>query len=419
MPSTRVSRVEDINEILVDAQSPPAIEPERLSLIGQVTDILPFGRDGFVTASIGDPRDEWYPTHSLDGKRAVRRRRNAYAYVSGRIMNVTVGKMPVRWGPGYSGALLIGDEGPSIPQLKLDKTFLLPGLVGKKVGRIRFDEFAGAFFEQSDPTALPGATGPRRYLTGKRLVLGGGPWSFTVAEAMKSTRLPDPEWTFILPLYFYQNDWTEGRKHHYFPWLATTHEPNTYWKNYQGDAAIGYAADRRSGLNVYTDVMFDDIKALPGMGSGFNTPQKLGAQFGIAAPHLGGEKGKFGARVEYTTIDPGTYTNESPPATWTINGAPLGYTAGPNARVLFARVDATVSSKIKIALDGETRRPKGQPLPGYAEIRSERAGLYGSYAFTSFAFAGLRVEHGRFDDFNLADPNHQRTRVEANVGFGL
>ena len=328
--------------------------------------------------------------------------------------------MPLRWGHGYSGALLIGDVGPSIPQIKLDKTFLLPGQFGRHFGRIRFEEFAGAFFEPSNPTAVPGATGSRRYLTGKRFVFGGdGRWNFTAAESMKTTRLPDPEWSFILPLWIYQNDWTTGRKHHYFPWLATTHEPNTYWKDYQADAGFTYAADRRSGLTLYGDLLIDDIKAPGNLGNGFNTPQRLGEQIGVAIPRIGGDRGRYGARVEYTSIDPGTYTNFEPSVAWTANGAPLGYPSGPNARVLFGRLDATLSDRVKIALDGETRSSKGTPYPGYSLVRTNRAGIYATYAFKPNAFAGLRIDHGLLDDIDHSGGTSQRTRVEANVGFGL
>ena len=214
---------------------------------------------------------------------------------------------------------------------------------------------------RTNPDAQPGANGTRRYLAGKRLVFGGGPWSFTVSEALKTTRLPDPEWALVLPLFFYQNDATAHVKRHYFPFLITNQEPNTYFKNYSGDVGASYTADRHSGLNFYGDLLIDDVKALPGLGNGFDTPQKAGRADRRRRAALWAARTAALARVRRVQWrSTGGRTRTFPhPFIWTLNGAPLGYAAGPNARVLFARLDATITDKLKIAIDGETRRPKG------------------------------------------------------------
>jgi hypothetical protein len=388
-------------------------DPSAGGVIGRFSAALPFGRDGYAVIGGGNWRDEWQGRHSLTPPGHYDFLENAYIHVNGRALDVTVGRAPVRWGNGYSGALLVGDQAPSIPQIAVDKSFLLPGALGRHIGRLNFNEFLGEFWEANNPNAQPDAQGTRRELIGRRLVARGGPWSFSIAEAMKSTHLPDPIWAAILPLYLYQNDWTANRKKHYLPFLATRREPDTFWKNYQADAGMSYQADPRTGLLLYTELLIDDIKSPKGVGNGFKTPQKLGEQYGVYLPRIGGAS-HYGARIEYTTINPGTYTNDSAPVAWTQNGASLAYPTGPNSRVLFGRLDAALTDRTRLSLEGATRREYGAPFPGYAVARDDRLGAYASYSLSRNAFLGARLDHVHDE---IAHTHVTRLEANATVGF--
>ena len=388
-------------------------DPTAGSGIGRFSASTPFGRDGYAVVSGGNWRDEWYDSSRFVGHARYDNIETAYARVDGRALDVTVGRLPLRWGPGYSGALLLGDDEPTRYQLRVQKSFLLPGTIGRHLGRVSLDEFAGEFYEQNNPGALPDAQGTQRYLIGRRFELQGGPWNFSIGEAMKSTRLPDPEWAAVLPLYLYQNDWTSSSHHRILGFLASSTEPDTYWKNYLADIDASYSLSRRSGASIYGGLLIDDLKAPRGLGVGNNTPQKLGEQLGIYVPHIG-KRSKLGARLEYTSIDPGTYTNVSAPVTWTQNGVPLGDTTGPNAHVFFARMDAHVSTRLQVSLDGTFRRDAGDLQPGQTAIHDNDFGLYASYSLRRDVFTGIRF--GRQRDYATGtDP----TRFEANAAFGF
>ena len=121
--------------------------------------------------------------------------------------------------------------------------------------------------------------------------------------------------------------------------------------------------------------------------------------------------------MEYTSVDPLTYTNDSVPVAWTNNGASLGYPTGPNARVLFGRVDARVSSKVRVAVEAETRRDRGPVLPGFVSARLQRTGAYATYALSRNAFTGMRFEHAGASA--KAPGRGASNRLEANAGIGF
>jgi hypothetical protein len=95
-------------------------DPDAGKLTGRLAGVAPVGRDGYAAVSAGSWRSEWHG----NGYPAVE---TAYVRVDGRALDVSVGRMPLRWGPGYSGALLLGDEAPSVPMVKVEKSFTLGG----------------------------------------------------------------------------------------------------------------------------------------------------------------------------------------------------------------------------------------------------------------------------------------------------
>lgn len=393
-------------------------DPNAFSGIGRFSAEMPFGRDGYAIVTGGNQRDEWFPAGTLVHPGTYGHIENAYAHIEGRVLNLSIGQMsPEQWSPAYSGALLIGAAMPAFPQIAVDKSFLLPGSLGRHVGRIQFNEFVGQYFETNGNAIYPDAGGSRRYLIGRRFTLESRRWTFGVSEAMKSTRLPDPEWAAVLPLYLYQNDWTKDRKRFYLPFLATSREPDTYWKNYQGSIEADYHAGR--SLDLFAGLLADDFHAPHALGGGYSAQQKLGEQYGISLPHPANSRTLTDLRLEYTTVDPSTYTNASNPVNWSQNGGPIGFPSGPNARVLLARADLKFSRKVSGALEAETRRDHGTPIPGYLPINTNRVSAYASYALANNAFLGLRVDHGDGLRDDLITVGPRRTRAELSAGFGL
>jgi hypothetical protein len=385
-------------------------DPDAGKLTGRLAGVAPVGRDGYAAVSAGSWRSEWHG----NGYPAIE---TAYVRVDGRVLDVSVGRMPLRWGPGYSGALLLGDEAPSVPMVKVEKSFTLGGKLGRRVGRLYFTQFAGTFTEPDVLDAAPNARGTRRYLLGRRLeTQNESRWNLAFAESFKSTRLPDPHFALVLPFYTYQNDWTSTNRNRWFGFLASDPQPNTAWLNYLASINVSYRADIRRGTVVYGDLVLDDLKAPPGLRQDNATPRKIGALLGVYAPDLGGGNGRYRARAEIASIDPGTFTNVSPPVAWVRDGRPLGFPTGPNSRLGFVRLDARVSPRLDLALDAFVRRrARGGAGDGGAD--AESVGIYGAYALRDDAFVGARLDYGRVTP--PGGPADRRTRFEINAAFGF
>jgi hypothetical protein len=241
---------------------------------------------------VGNFRDEWYDK-SAPRKGGYPPIETAFIRANGRFLDVTVGRMPLRWGPGYVGGMLLSDNAVSLPQIRVEKTFRLPGNVGSRVGLLRFEQFDSQFFEDDIPGAVSYARGTRRYLLGRRIeTAGDGRFSLSLGESFKSTRLPSPLLANILPFYVYQAEWTKGSRRQILGGIVDGALPDTGWLNYLADANVSYRADRR-GTILYSDLLLDDVKAPSGFGLEGPTRRKLGGQLGIYAPDLGGAGGKY------------------------------------------------------------------------------------------------------------------------------
>lgn len=369
---------------------------------------VPVGRDGALAISGGNFRREWYSgSYPLS--------ETAFLRINGRVLDVTIGQSPLRWGPGFTGGMLFSDEAPAVPRIEVEKGFSLPGVLGRRVGPLHYNQFYGQFFTADVPGAPRNATGTRRHLAGRRLETAGtGRFTFSLAEGIVSTRLPDPLLANVLPFYIYQNDWTRGSRHRTFGFLATSTEPDTFWLNYMADIGLAYRVDRR-GTRLYADVVLDDLKAPSGLGRGDDTPRKIGQLYGIYLPDLGGV-GRYGARFEYATVDANTFTHSTPANAWVDDGRPLGYSSGPNARVYFTRLDWKASDTISLAFEGQSRRRR-TTIPDRPDPNINRVSLFATYAPRRDAYAGIRAEYRTLDLPGRATDRDVRFEVNAGAGF--
>lgn len=385
------------------AQTDPAAASHILRLSGTV----PVGRDGFAALSAGSYRSEWYE----QARRAYPPVETAYVRVDTRFLDFTLGARPLRWGAGYVGGLMFSDAAKAVPMAQAEKSFLLPGRLGRRVGRLYFTQFAGQFFENDVPTAAPNARGTRRYLFGRRLETDtGGRWNLSAAESFKSTRLPDPLFALVLPFYLYQDDWTD--KHGLFAPFVTDKQGNTAWLNYTASAGLSYRADGR-GTTLFGDLLIDDVESPFGIGLGNDVPRKIGYQIGVHVPDLGGS-GRYGARLEYASLDATTYRNVSEPISWERDDRPLGFPTGANARLAYGRFDARLTPALHLALDGSVRRRASSAEPG---PNAETVGLNATYSLRPDAFLGARID-GRREQMP-GQRRRTRVRFEVNAAIGF
>jgi hypothetical protein len=308
---------------------------------------------------------------------------SGYLQVPGRALDISVGKKPLRWGPGFAGGLLLGDAASSFLHLSVEKRF----------GRWRFEQLYGQSFEDEVPGAPATSRGTRKHLSGRRLEWGGdGPWTAALAETFKATRLPSPLFSQILPYYVYQNDWTATSSDRWLPFSSpSSRQPDSFWLNYQADVAVSYR-DPKSGTTGYIDYLLDDIKSPEGLGRPGRVPPRTGRLFGVRLPSK-----NLDTRLEYARLDPLTYFNASPPLSWNRGGRPLGFAPGGNVRVLLARFDARLDVRTGLAVELRSARPvtttPEQPAP--VPARDERITLFAHRTLSPGRFAGLSWEAAR------------------------
>ena len=374
------------------------------------------GRDGIVAASFGNFRDEWNANRPARGDFPVVE--TIYLRYNTPAIDITVGRQPLRWGPGFAGAMILGDEAPSLPQIRFEKGFTLPGTVGRRVGRLYFTQFAAQVFENDVPGANEVATGTQRFIFGRRLETAGdrGAWKASLSETFKSTRLPGAVYPFFLPFYAYQNAFTDqGRRPLGFIAGDNTY-PNTLWFNYLIDAQVSYRFIPDRDASVYADFLVDDITAPKGL-QGFSSPvpRKIGYLIGGYMPRLD-RAGRYGLRLEYATVDPNTFSSESPPVAYNVDGLPLGFPTSGNTRLFFGRLDARLNAKAKVSAEAAIRRKEDANAPG---LTGNRVSVYGSYNLSRSAFVGARVDHvtGDIRLPNVTTTDATRGELSFGVGF--
>jgi hypothetical protein len=327
---------------------------------------------------------------------------SVYALFPGRALDVSIGKKPLRWGPGFSGGLLLGDEASSFAHLSVEKSFS----AGRRLGRWRFEQFYGQSFEDDLPSAPATSRGTRRHLGGRRLeTAGDGPWQLALSETFKGTRLPSPVFSQVLPYYVYQNDWTSTSKDRWLPFSTVkSRQPDSFWLNYQADVAVRYR-DGKSGVMGYVDYLLDDLKSPEGLGRPGRVPPRTGRLLGLRIPSK-----KLDTRLEWAKLDALTYYNASPPLSWERGGRPLGFSQGGNVRALLARFDAKLSDRDGAALEIRSIKPvtsaPEQPAP--VPKKEDRISLFAHRTLAPGRFVGLRVESVRGD--------RKQTRAEVTLG---
>ena len=296
---------------------------------------------------------------------------------SWRGWELSAGRKPLRWGPGWTGGMLFSDSAPPLDRIGVSKRF----------GSITFEQFYGQYFEPEDLSAPKDtASGTRRHLAGRRLTFQNrGPWEISAGEAIKALRLPDPAFAATLPWYVYEHDWSalgSGR------WLGLPRSAaykNSLWLNYMANLSISYR--QKDGTHFFTEYLLDDIKAPAFLGGVATTPQRTGLLLGAA-----GARGPLAWRVEALDTNRRTYRSEAQANWWNRGDSPLGHPAGPNASVLFARTDYKASAHLSVALEAEQRRRRDASQPGPTALN--RLTLFVSTTLTPQAFATARLERG-------------------------
>jgi hypothetical protein len=247
-----------------------------------------------------------------------------------------IGQSPIRWGGGYSGAMLLSDNPPPLFHVDYRTTWHL----GRLLRTWRFEQLAAAFTED----------GERRYLMARRLHRELSPqWEISLAEAFKASKLPYGMTAFILPFYLYQ---------HIYTWQL--YDRNDDWFNYMAEVQVQY---RFNDQMFYFNLLLDDIQAPRWLTRfRYTTPRKSGVLVGYHVPLPG--NGQFAVELAHTDGDPGggVYSFKSPANRWVYRDAVLGHPVGTNRDMLWLRLDLPIASRTYLALEHvNTRRANASP----------------------------------------------------------
>ncbi len=236
-----------------------------------------------------------------------------------------IGQAPLRWGGGYSGAMLLSDTAPPLLHLGYRQQWHL----GKRLGTWQFEQIAAVFDEN----------GSRRYVMARRLVRALSPrWEISLSEAFKANKLPAGVSALVLPFYFYQ---------HLFTWRL--YDGNDEWFNYLADVQVQY---RFAQQKIYMQLLLDDLQAPRWLTRfRYTTPRKSGVLVGYHTPLPHG--GQFVAEIAHTDGDPGggVYQFKIPENRWLYRDAVLGHPVGTNRDMLWLRADIPLGKEGYLAVE--------------------------------------------------------------------
>lgn len=236
----------------------------------------------------------------------------------------SAGKEHLRWGPGYSGSVILSDNTPALTQVRASGDVYL----GKFLGKIRLTQFASSFVDQGETVYLLGRRYERKL--SECTTLG-------VSETAKIGIVPNPL-ILIMPFYLYQELFMEV------------------------DAQFNalYAIDlscRSGGMQVYGEAMVDDMTA-PIFGAGYDRPRKIGYVLGVNIGDASKPKAST-LRAEYIFVDRLAYEatrEDHPEMAYTYDGCVIGHPVGQNGNAVYLRGERYLSDNLSAVAEYYNRR---------------------------------------------------------------
>ena len=243
----------------------------------------------------------------------------------GRGLQVSLGRMNNRWGPGYRGAVLVSDNPPAMDQLQVAFPFSL----GPRLGReYHFTQFVSTFSDG----------GTRRYFEGRRIEYQFSPHlTADFQDSFLSTSQQSLKLTPFPFFYIAQGSKVIG--------LRSLDAKFNAFMNF----TLSYAAS--PDTRIYGQFGIDDIQS-PGHQS-YRTPRKIAYLVGTALHPLPGTN----LVAEYTFADPTTYTSRIPETQWQFGKYnEIGLPTGPNGREIFLRLSQRLAPGLTFAVQGRDKK---------------------------------------------------------------
>jgi hypothetical protein len=264
------------------------------------------------------------------------------------------------WGPGYSGSMILSDNAPAFPFIKIGKDLSL----GRKIGRLRIDQLAGSFDDE----------GSRYYFVGRRFEKTlSKQWNVAFNETAKMQDRPNPLVLLMPSLWLYQEMYVDDLDTEFNAMFSIE---GTY--SFKGNSS------------AYLEYLVDDmatpkfLRKKPG-----RRPRRIGWLAGIYHPF----NPDTSLRAEVILTDIGTYAAsrpEYPQMSYTHDGFYMGHPVGPNSLAFFLRGEHKLSSNLDGVVEYLWRDARNPAGPNPEDQTSYNAFL--SYGLKSHTALWLRAQ---------------------------
>ncbi len=274
-----------------------------------------------------------------------------------------IGQAPLRWGGGYSGAMLLSDTAPPLPHVSYQKDWHL----GRWLGTWRFQQIVAMFEED----------GSQRYVMARRLSRDlSNRWHLSFSEAFKSSKLPQGAAALVTPFYLYQ-----------YATMWWYYDGKDEWFNYLADIQLQY---RFGQQQVYLELLLDDLQAPRWLTRfRYRTPRKSGVLLGYH--HTFPHNARITIEIAHTDGNPGggVYSYKDPRNRWRYRDSVLGHPVGTNRDMLWIRLDTPLGRRGYLAIEhANTRLANASPeVPVGREWT-----VYAYYLLDDALFAGVRLQ---------------------------
>jgi len=258
---------------------------------------------------------------------------DAYVTFSTKYADLVIGRFSNYWGIGKTGSLTISNKPPSYPQIMVKAGF------GDWLKFIYFHGWLESNIKDDDLSYgivwAEGDTLQRKFFKKK----------YVVAHRLEVTPLKNLKFGFSEMLYYGERD---PELVYFIPiilfWSAQ------HYTNDQDNEQIGIDIEwiPTHFCKLYGSIMVDEI-SLSKMFDKDEARNQLGYQVGsyFVEPFLPG----LDFRIEYTRLNPWTYTHKFPINEATSDGYVMGYWTGQNADNLYLGVNYQFNDKLQLSAD--------------------------------------------------------------------
>ncbi len=254
----------------------------------------------------------------------------------GRGLEVNLGRMYNRWGPGTRGATMVSDNAPALDQLQIAFPFSLGARLGHDY---HFSQFLSTFKQD----------GVQKYFGARRIEFAFSPrltadfqesYLSTASQSLYVSLLPD----------FYSGQSANLK--------VSGLRISGLDASFNSFLNLGLSYEATQSVRVYGQLGIDDLET-PGHQS-YRTPRKIAQLAGIAFQPVP----QTGLIAEYTFADPTTYTSRITTTQWQEGRYDeIGLPSGPNSREVFVRLSQRLRPGLTAALQGRDRRRVDDTFP--------------------------------------------------------